>query len=78
MMELTVATELLDSAYDVLAVCVLPQCLHVALDTADQEFPLVLIACFEYLLDHVIRILVLHHCLIECKRGLANTPSVAK
>lgn len=67
-MELTVAAELLNSAYNVLAVCVLPQCLHMILYVAEQKLPLILVASFKYLLDHVISILVLHHCLIEYKR----------
>lgn len=71
-MKLTITTELLNSAYDVFAVGVLLQCLHMTLYMTEQEFPLILIACFKYLLNYIISILVLHHCLIEHKRWLAN------
>ena len=71
-MILAFTTELLNSAYDVLAIGVLPQCLQMTLYTAEEKFPLTLIACFEYLLNHIISILVLHHCLIEHNKWLAN------
>jgi hypothetical protein len=74
-MKLTLATELLNSADNMFAVSIFPQCLQMTLYTAEQKLPLTLRACFKYLLNHIISILVLHHHLLEQKKQSANITS---
>jgi hypothetical protein len=75
MMKLTLATELLNPADNMLPISIFPQCLQMTLYTAEQELTLILRACFKYLLNHIISILVLHHHLVEQKKQLANITS---